>query len=165
MFDVVAFSKWLTYDARTMHDVDMPISIVTISRRVRAALDFIRAHHTDSALDLGRTAAAVEMSSFHLTRLLKRETGFGFAHHLRAIRVEEAKRLFQSSTLIVKEVAAAVGYANTGTLARCFKEVVGVTPSAYRRQADVPYPLLTFEPMTAAHRAIATASGSRPTEY
>jgi AraC-like DNA-binding protein len=59
----------------------------------------------------GLTAAAVakemNLSVGHLLHLLKRHTGGGFRTYLNAVRLARAKELLTSTTLSVKEVAAA----------------------------------------------------------
>jgi transcriptional regulator GlxA family with amidase domain len=108
-------------------------SVATASHKIRAALDFVRERSSDPSLDLEGTAAEVRLSPFHLSRLLKRQTGFGFAHHLRLIRVRHAEQLLRSSRLSVKEVAGSVGYSNTNALDRNFRTVLGMTPTIYRQ--------------------------------
>ena len=106
--------------------------VVDSSFRIVRALDFVRARHGDPALDLQRAAEAVHLSTFHLSRLLKKTTGIGFACHLRTARISHAEELLRTTNLTVKEVAASVGYANTNALDRNFKAVYAVTPSIYR---------------------------------
>jgi transcriptional regulator GlxA family with amidase domain len=104
-----------------------------LTPRIGRALEFVTARYCDPALDLRQVARAVRLSACHLSRLFKRATGVGFASYLRALRVARAQQLLQADALSVKEVAAAVGYANTNALDRNFMAVVGVTPTAYRR--------------------------------
>jgi MbtH protein len=106
----------------------------TVNPRVARILRFVRARHGDSVLDLARMAGAARLSRCHVSRLIKHETGVGFATHLRAARVNHAKHLLQSTDLSVKEIAAAVGYTNTNALDRNFKAVTGLTPTSYRHR-------------------------------
>jgi transcriptional regulator GlxA family with amidase domain len=105
-----------------------------LTPRIGRALEFVGSRYCDPALDLDQVARAVRLSTFHLSRLIKRATGVGFASHVRALRVGRAQQLLQSGELSVKEVAASVGYTNTNALDRNFKAIVGVTPTVYRRQ-------------------------------
>jgi transcriptional regulator GlxA family with amidase domain len=110
-------------------------TIPTVNPRIDRMLRFVRARHGDPVLDLSSMAGAARLSRCHVSRLFKHETGVGFATHLRAVRVNHAKHLLQSSDLSVKEIAAAVGYSNTNALDRNFKAVTGTTPTSYRQQA------------------------------
>jgi transcriptional regulator GlxA family with amidase domain len=100
--------------------------------RLAHALQFMRSRHADPALSLRSTAAHVGISPFHLSRLFKSRTGCGFARHVRSIRIDSARHLLTTTTLSVKEVAAAVGYSHSNDLDRNFKAVCGVTPTMYR---------------------------------
>jgi transcriptional regulator GlxA family with amidase domain len=109
-----------------------PLRDAPTTHRSSNILEFINARYSDPEIDLERAAVAVSLSRFHLTRVLKRETGFGFSHHLRAVRVARAGELILTGRLSVKEVAALVGYSSTNALDRNFSRVYGVTPTAYR---------------------------------
>ena len=108
------------------------ISAVEVDSRTRQALEFLRARACDPSIGLHQTAAAVRLSTFHLSRSIKSATGIGFARHLRSIRITRAEVLLRTTNLTVKEVAFSVGYANTNALGRNFKAVFAVTPTIYR---------------------------------
>jgi AraC-like DNA-binding protein len=105
-------------------------------RRLRCVLEFIQSNHTDPQLSLRNAAGRVRLSTYHLSRWLKQETGTGFSQHLRAARVAHACELLQSTDLSVKEIAGAVGYSNTNALDRNFKATFTTTPQAYRNRID-----------------------------
>ena len=54
------------------------------------------------------------------------------AHYLRALRMEQAKTLLQTSRLTVKQIMTGVGVEDKSHFAREFKKAYGLTPSAYR---------------------------------
>ena len=105
-------------------------------RRLRCVLDFIRSNHTDPQLCLRNAAGRVRLSTYHLSRWLKHETGTGFGQHLRTARVAHACELLRSTDLSVKEIAGAVGYNNTNALDRNFKAALTATPQEYRNRMD-----------------------------
>jgi two-component system response regulator YesN len=127
-------------------------TITTVSPRIDRMLKFVRARHGDPVLDLASMAGAARLSRCHVSRLIKHQTGVGFAMHLRAVRVNHAKHLLQASDLSVKEIAAAVGYANTNALDRNFKAVTGATPTRYRQQVFMSRLSVDVAPMQAANR-------------
>jgi AraC-like DNA-binding protein len=53
-------------------------------------------------------------------------------------RVERAMALLRRGDLSVTEVCFAVGCSSLGTFSTRFSELVGIPPSAYRRQATRP---------------------------
>ena len=70
--------------------------------------------------------------SFH-TRF-KRATGMSPIDYVQTIRIEEAKQLLETSEMPLDEISAEVGYAEPASFRRLFGRLVGVSPSAYRRQ-------------------------------
>jgi transcriptional regulator GlxA family with amidase domain len=81
-------------------------------------------------------ATAVERAGIPertLKRRFKAATGVTLIEYLQNLRVEEAKRLLETTDLVVEEVGAAVGYADTSFFRRLFKRLAGLTPGAYRR--------------------------------
>jgi transcriptional regulator GlxA family with amidase domain len=68
-----------------------------------------------------------------LKRRFKIATGSSLMDHLQNLRVEEAKRLFESSKFPVDEISFMVGYEDASFFRRLFKRRTGLTPSQYRR--------------------------------
>jgi transcriptional regulator GlxA family with amidase domain len=78
------------------------------------------------------SACGLTERSFH-TRF-KRATGMSPMDYAQTIRIEEAKQLLETSEMPLDEIAAEVGYAEPASFRRLFGRLVGVSPSAYRRQ-------------------------------
>ena len=95
---------------------------------------------TERGLTVTEVAKEMNLSVSHLLHLLKRHTGGGFRTYLTAVRLARARELLTTTTLSVKEVAAAAGYATTSQFDHHFRALYGVTPTAYRRRflADGP---------------------------
>ena len=110
---------------------------------VGRSLAVIEARHREPRLSLRDVASTVNLSPWHLTRLLKRATGNGFVGHIHRVRISAAERLLRDTSLTVKQVAAAVGYTNTSQLDRHFKELRGTTPVSFRRRVDFQQELST----------------------
>jgi transcriptional regulator GlxA family with amidase domain len=68
-----------------------------------------------------------------LKRRFKAATGSPLIGYLQNLRVEEAKRLLESSNLPVDEISAETGYSDASFFRRLFKRLTGLTPSRYRR--------------------------------
>ena len=66
-------------------------------------------------------------------RRFKAATGCSLIEYLQNLRVEEAKRLLETSDLPVDEISAETGYSDTSFFRRLFKRLTGLTPSNYRR--------------------------------
>lgn len=86
-------------------------------------------------LDVEALARGVHMSAGHLSRQFKLTYGESPYSYLMTRRIERAKALLDRGDLSVTEVCFAVGCSSLGTFSTRFTELVGVSPSSYRRQA------------------------------
>ena len=102
------------------------------SPKVALMLSTLDAHFRNPEFGAQDLARAVDLSASHALRLLKRVTGAGLVEHVRRRRIACARRLLATTSLGIKEVAAAAGYTNASHFARQFKDVCGVTARGYR---------------------------------
>ena len=72
------------------------------------------------------------MSIAYMSLQFKKEMGENFLDYVWKLRLEKAKRLLQESDLSIDEISAAVGYANTSSFRRKFKQETGISPSQMR---------------------------------
>lgn len=100
-------------------------------RRVRDRIDRDYAQ----PLDVEALAAGAHMSAGHLSREFKRAYGEPPYAYLMTRRVERAMTLLRRGDLSVTEVCFAVGFSSLGSFSSRFTELVGVSPSAYKREA------------------------------
>src|SRR5688500_18914381 len=75
------------------------------------------------------------MSAGHLSREFKLAYGESPYGYLMTRRIERAMALLRRGDLSVTEVCFAVGCSSLGTFSTRFTELVGTSPSAYRREA------------------------------
>ncbi|MGO1051819.1 helix-turn-helix transcriptional regulator [Crossiella sp. CA198] len=100
-------------------------------RRVRDRIDRDYAQ----PLDVAALARGVHMSAGHLSREFRRAYGESPYSYLMTRRIERAMTLLRRGDLSVTEVCFAVGCSSLGTFSTRFTELVGMPPSAYRREA------------------------------
>ncbi len=87
-------------------------------------------HETDA---LSRVVEHSGIPERTLKRRFKSATGTTLIDCVQNLRIEEGKRLLETSPLPVEEVSAEVGYSDPSFFRRLFKRLVGLTPGAYRR--------------------------------
>jgi AraC-like DNA-binding protein len=102
-------------------------------RRVRDRIDRDYAQ----PLDVEALARGVHMSAGHLSRQFRLAYGESPYSYLMTRRIERAMALLRRGDLSVTEVCFEVGCASLGTFSTRFTELVGMPPSAYRRQATL----------------------------
>jgi transcriptional regulator GlxA family with amidase domain len=88
--------------------------------------------HLDQPLGLERLARAMSLTPRTLTRRCKLEFDEGPASHVRRMRLEEAQRLLEQTTLPLKAIAQRTGLGDTSTVWRVFRREFGITPAEYR---------------------------------
>jgi AraC-like DNA-binding protein len=100
-------------------------------RRVRDRID----REYAQPLDVEALARGVHMSAGHLSRQFRLAYGESPYGYLMTRRIERAMALLRRGDLSVTEVCFEVGCASLGTFSSRFTELVGMPPSAYRREA------------------------------
>ncbi|HEX4279505.1 MAG TPA: helix-turn-helix transcriptional regulator [Solirubrobacteraceae bacterium] len=99
-------------------------------RRVRDRID----REYAMPLDVEALARGAHMSAGHLSRQFKLAYGESPYSYLMTRRIERAMALLRRGDLSVTEVCFEVGCASLGTFSTRFAELVGMPPSAYRRE-------------------------------
>ncbi|MFI2652854.1 GlxA family transcriptional regulator [Micromonospora fulviviridis] len=89
-------------------------------------------------IDLDDMAAEAAVSVRTLLRRFRAQTGTTPMQWLTHHRVRRAQHLLETSDMPVERVGQATGFASTTTFRDRFKELVGVSPSAYRRTFATP---------------------------
>jgi AraC-like DNA-binding protein len=100
-------------------------------RRVRDRID----REYAEPLDVEALARGAHMSAGHLSRQFRQAYGESPYSYLMTRRIERAMALLRRGDLSVTDVCFAVGCSSLGTFSTRFTELVGVSPSVYRRQA------------------------------
>ena len=104
---------------------------LAVLRRVRDRMD----REYAEPLDVEALARGADMSAGHLSREFKRAYGESPYSYLMTRRIERAMALLQRGDVSVTDVCFAVGCSSLGTFSTRFTELVGMSPSVYRREA------------------------------
>ena len=102
---------------------------------VRRAVAHVRGRwDADGLVPVAREelAAAASVSVGHLSRLFRAEHGCGPARALELVRLARGLVLLRSGSMTVREVGAAVGFADQYHFSHRFRAAFGLSPSAYR---------------------------------
>ena len=104
---------------------------LALLRRVRDRID----REYAQPLDLQALARGAHLSAGHLSRQFKLAYGESPYAYVMTRRIERAMALLRRGDHSVTEVCMAVGWGSLGSFSSRFTELVGMSPSSYRRQA------------------------------
>lgn len=93
---------------------------------------YVDANFTDPSLSLGLLAERFHLSTKTVTNHYYRHYGVTYLKYVTHLRVEKAKGLLVSTSDPIDAIAVAVGYSNTLSFRRNFKEETGLAPSEWR---------------------------------
>jgi AraC-like DNA-binding protein len=87
-------------------------------------------------LSLQQIAAEFDLSVSHFSRAFRVSTGLPPHQWLLRQRIKAAKQLMSVRDLPLSEIAMSAGFANQSHFTRVFSSVVGISPGAWRREAQ-----------------------------
>lgn len=101
--------------------------------QIQLAQDYIEKHYTDKiTVDLLADRLAIGRRSFE--RRFKKATNNTVVEYIQRVKMEAAKRSFESSRKNISEVMFDVGYTDTKAFRTIFKKITGLTPIEYRNK-------------------------------
>jgi len=89
--------------------------------------------HQDEALTLRTLAERLGYSAFYTTRKFREISGMQFRDYLRRRRLAFALKAVRDSEASLMDIALDAGFSSHEAFTRAFKNLYGVTPSAYRK--------------------------------
>ncbi|MGI2297486.1 response regulator transcription factor [Paenibacillus sp. GXUN7292] len=98
--------------------------------------EFLQQHYKEK-INYQQLAASVMLSRNYMSDLFKQETGMTVGSYTVYLRMEEARRLLQSTLLKTYEVAHEVGYEDYIHFAKVYKKHFGYSPMEYRKKLGV----------------------------
>jgi AraC-like DNA-binding protein len=107
--------------------------------RARDAMDRAYAE----PLDVRAVAAVAHVSEAHFIRTFRAVFGETPHRYLQRRRVERSMFLLRETDRSVTDICLDVGFTSLGTFSRTFREIVGLSPSQFRRRAPKPEPVPT----------------------
>jgi len=110
-----------------------PANLPPNEQRFNNILDFIKVNFREK-ISLRQLSEKFFFNDHYICDLFKRFTGTTFANYLTSIRIEEAKKLLETTYLPLRVIAEELCFSDGAYFSRTFKRSCGMTPSEYRRQ-------------------------------
>lgn len=99
---------------------------------IRAGVEYLKLHWNENT-PVAELAALCGMSECYFRRLFGRFAGMSPVRYRMLIRISAARSMLAAGDMTVGEVAEAVGFEDCFYFSRVFKNIVGISPSAYAR--------------------------------
>jgi transcriptional regulator GlxA family with amidase domain len=97
-------------------------------------VDQFIAENLDRTIGVGELAALARLSTTHFSRVFKRSFGITPRDYVMRVRLERAKALLSRTSLSLCQIALDCGFCDQAHMSRIFHQVVGATPSRWRKQ-------------------------------
>jgi len=97
------------------------------------AIEYIRNNYS-LPVTLNAVSKICAVSPEHMSRIFKKETGFGFNEYLTYIRLQNAEYLLKNQNLSVTEVAHRCGFSDSNYFSYIFKKNYGLTPVEMKKK-------------------------------
>jgi len=114
-------------------DRAVPINQLHHHAQIAVKIQEYLAEHYAQRITLEKLAASQNISISQLKRIFKEHTGDSVIPYLTALRIKEAKRLIQESSLNFSQIAVSVGYDNIYYFSSVFKKHTGMTLTEYSK--------------------------------
>ena len=95
-------------------------------------VDFIDNNYCNADLSLTLLAGKYDISEVYLSTFFKEQTGENFYTYLQNLRLHEAIKLLEQTSLSVAEISSSVGYSSYNTFSKTFKRVEGMSATDFR---------------------------------
>lgn len=124
--------EWLIYFYTTIikHQKD---HLNSNKRHMLKIIDYIHNNYSDSDMDINSIVDETGLSYSHLRKIFKENIGENLIDYLNNIRINESKKLLNTTNLTIVEIAEKTGYNSDRSFTRHFKKNEGVTPGKFRR--------------------------------
>lgn len=106
------------------------------NHKMNEALDYIYQNY-EKDLNMAMVSNHISMNYSCFSQMFKEHTGTNFINYIKDVRVNKAKELLTNTNKKVAEIAYAIGYENEKHFMKVFKNVVGISPTEYRKNSEL----------------------------
>ncbi len=100
---------------------------------ITQVLAYMQEHFCDPEISIAAIAESFDMSTARLSTTFRERMQMTPLEHLSMLRAEHAKVLLKTTDMTIRDIGMAVGYYDTGSFTRRFKQITGMTPMQYRK--------------------------------
>ncbi|WP_346908484.1 helix-turn-helix transcriptional regulator [Faecalicatena orotica] len=104
-----------------------------ISKEIQGCMDYIKTN-LQKSLDVDEIAGLCGYTTYYFTKKFYKEVGVRVTDYIKQARIEYAKIALISTQKSIQDISDALQFGNRNYFSRVFREVVGMTPAAYRER-------------------------------
>ncbi len=99
---------------------------------VARAKQYIQQHYSED-IDRDDVAKSVYLTPNYLSKLFNKETGLTIRDYINQLRIDEAKKMLNTTGKAISMIAMDVGFENVSYFSTVFKKYCGCNPDAWRK--------------------------------
>ncbi len=111
----------------------------TSSARTNKECAFIKRyidHHFAENISLDSLATMTHMNKYYMVHAFNKYIGYSPINYLIEKRISESKRLLETTSQSIAQIASTVGFSSQSYFSQVFKKSTGMTPNAYRKSVS-----------------------------
>jgi len=127
IFDMLKYANYM-YDrvSELINELQQTSTIVEKAKK------YIRQHYTEN-IDRDDVANSVFLTPNYLSKLFNKETDLTIRDYINQLRIDEAKKLLNTTSKAISTIAMDVGFENVSYFSTVFKKYCGSNPDAWRK--------------------------------
>ena len=90
--------------------------------------------HIEDNITLEEMATALNLSVGYLSNTFRKNMGVSIMKYFKDLKIKRAKVLLTTTNKSILEISTVLCFCDQGNFCKCFKSIVGLTPSQYRNQ-------------------------------
>lgn len=112
---------------------ERPHSLTVQNERIKTALLYMNQEY-QSPLQISSLAASLNISTDYFIRLFKAMMGLTPKQYLQNLRIQKAiSSMYSDPELPISEIAQQTGFEDVNYFSRCFKKIIGLSPTQYQK--------------------------------
>lgn len=137
-YETLYYNRSFAYSDKKEIIKSNTLKLLNIYRQARKVItpaqihELIETSFCDPNFSVSVLADHYQVSIAYMSYLLKKNLGINFSKYLWELRLNKAKELLRDTEMSIDEVCIQIGYLNTSSFRRKFKQETEMTPSQYR---------------------------------
>lgn len=127
--------EWLKNRTGEMIDIVSRSHSNRYKNIVRKAKEYIDKHYAE-AISVKDVADAVCISESYFKSVFKKSSGYSYSEYLTSVRIDQARKLLNTTEKSVMEIALDVGFQTPNSFSSLFKRETGLTPTQFKNSSD-----------------------------